>query len=108
VQVVIDGISPTAQPAEMQFQLEAQSSLNPLGGSTQKIELFNFTSGLWLQVDQRVATTTDSVTAVTVTNPAQFVQAGTRTVRARVSWRGSSQPSRSAGTRIDQAIWRIR
>jgi photosystem II stability/assembly factor-like uncharacterized protein len=108
VQVVIDGISPTAQPAEMQFQLEAQSSLNPLGGSTQKIELFNFTTGLWVQVDQRVATTSDSVALVTVANPAQFVQAGTRTVRARVSWRGSSQPSRSAGTRIDQAIWRIR
>ena len=74
---------------------------------TQRIELFNYDVGTWEQVDERTATTTDTVVVVTIdTNADRFIEPGTRSVEARLNWFDPGalfSPSWSAS--IDQATW---
>ena len=60
----------------------ARSSVTNL---TQTIELFDFAAGVYVAIDTRTATTTDSVVEVMGSNPSRFVQTGTRAIRAKVS-----------------------
>ena len=72
-------------PSEFRFTLEAHVSI---AGISQRIELFDFVASSWVQVDFRMATTTDSVVAIDVpTNPERFVQSGTGVTRVRVSFK---------------------
>lgn len=109
VQLLISGTSSLSQPSQLSFEFEAQSDLSPSGQVSQRLELFNFVTGQWVQVDQRFATLEDSITSLTISsNAAQYVQPGTKRMRARLTWFGGMQFSRTQGSKIDQCNWWVR
>lgn len=111
VQVELTGTSPISQPNQLTLKLEGQSDLLPLGQVTQQIEMFNFATQQWVQVNKCLATVADSVVSYVVTSDAgRFVEPGTRRLRARFTLLGASQlrGSRSQGAKIDQFCWWVR
>ena len=75
---------PAAPVTLLTVGVESSNTLLP-GRGTQTIELFNWTTGLWEQVDSRSTIQSDTKAIVVVSaNPARFVHATTREVRARV------------------------
>lgn len=104
VQVILDATAPTASPNGFSFSLEANASF---GNAEQQVSLYNFQNDAYEVLSTRLATTTDDTVHVTVTtNPSRFIQAGTRAIRARVSYKALG-PSLSFpwSGRIDRAWW---
>ena len=106
LQVAITGTSPVETPSELRFKLEA--SVNT-PGLTQTIELFNYDTSLYEQVDLAVPGFSDGIVNVVVTtNPGRFVQAGTREMRAKVLY---GQVGLTLlwpwSAKLDQAVWSI-
>ena len=85
VQLVIVGTSPTETPTELRFRLEAHAEINNIG---QWIELWNYDTNSYEQVDFMIATLADSIVEVSITtNPERFIEAGTKEMRAKVSYK---------------------
>lgn len=105
VSVVFSGTSPVAAPSELRFA--AAGHVNTVNVS-QTIELFDFVSGTWVQAAQTNATMTDSLLLASAATPTRFVEAGTRRIMARVSYKARG-PTFSIGWRayLDQAVWNI-
>ncbi|MEM7454632.1 MAG: hypothetical protein AAF456_09810 [Planctomycetota bacterium] len=82
--------SPDALPDSMVFTLEA--SVFARGAVTQTIELFNYDTSSWEQIDSRAATrNVDSITEVTLSGQlSRFVQPGSLQMEARVTFDGST------------------
>lgn len=105
VEIEIEGIAPTETPTSLKFILEAGQSGDPV---LQRIELFNFQSGLWETVDERTAPFGDTTVSVVIgTNPARFVQPGTRLVRARIGYHDRGVTFISWGARYDVTKWEV-
>ncbi|MEX2244274.1 MAG: hypothetical protein WD716_10565 [Fimbriimonadaceae bacterium] len=82
--VITSLTGPAAAVTLLTVGVESSNTL-PVGQATQTIELWNWTTGLWEQVDSRDTTQSDSKAIIVVSsNPAKFVNATTREVRARV------------------------
>ncbi|MDL1929076.1 exo-alpha-sialidase [Fimbriimonadia bacterium ATM] len=98
-------ISQIATPTKLTVRIESHVTAQPTAKVVQKLELFNFATGGYETLDTRESTASDGLTEVEIaSNAAQYVQAGTRLVRARVSWRpvdGSGGGTWEA--RVDQA-----
>lgn len=80
----------------------------PSSNLRQRVELWNFQAGRWDIVDERAPTTGDSVVTVNVSSGASnYVQAGTRLLKARIGWfdRGTIAPAWLG--RIDRFGWSI-
>ncbi len=104
IQVILNATAPTASPDGFSFSLESSASF---GNAQQKISLYNFTTGLYEELDVRLAKTTDDTVTVTVrTNPSRFIEPGTLAIRALVSFRAVG-PSLSFpwSGRIDKVWW---
>jgi hypothetical protein len=104
IQIILNGTAPTASPNGFSFSLESSASF---GNAQQKISLYNFNTGLYEELDARLAKTTDDTVTVTVrVNPSRFIQAGTLAIRALVSFRAVG-PSLSFpwSGRIDKVWW---
>lgn len=104
IQVILDATSPTASPNGFSFSVESNANF---GNAEQQVSLYNFHSDIYEVLNTRLATTTDDTVHVTVTsNPARFIQAGTRAIRARVSYKalGPSFVFPWSGS-IDRAWW---
>lgn len=85
IQVAVEGVSPVTAPSRLRFDLTAQASS---GSLAQTVELYNFANNGYDILDVRQATVTDSTTTVTVSaNAFQYVDPGTGTVRAKVSYK---------------------
>jgi len=85
----VDTTSPSSAPSVVAFSYESKAQ-NFVGTVEQKIELFNYVSGQFELVDTRLTTGTDSVVSVTPTgDPARFVEPGTNTMQARISYENS-------------------
>jgi hypothetical protein len=111
VTVLLRAIRPASSMTDFAFRLEAAMLGGPAGDVKQKIELFNFSTGVFEQVDERAAATSDQVVEITPTAPfSRFVEAGTNEIRARIKW---STPTGFAGAPfnwsvdIDEAVWLI-
>ncbi|MCH8980215.1 MAG: hypothetical protein IH945_13390, partial [Armatimonadetes bacterium] len=76
---------------------------------TQSIQLFNYNTSLYEEVDLSVPGAMDTVVEVVITtNPERFVQAGSREMRAKVVYqRVGFTLLWPWSARLDQAIWRI-
>ena len=100
------GTSPVEVPSELRFTLEASANTP---GLTQTIELFNYDTSLYEQVDLSVPGAMDSIVEVVVTtNPERFVQAGTREMRAKVVYqRVGLTLLWPWSARLDQTVWTI-
>lgn len=106
VWLVLTGTSIAEFPAALRFRLE--SSLE-IAGVTQRIELFDFASQAYEEVDVRVAPQEDTVVEIVVDGDAsRFVDSETLEVNARLTWTpGPLVKTYPWEVRIDQAIWRI-
>ncbi|MCH8977737.1 MAG: PQQ-binding-like beta-propeller repeat protein [Armatimonadetes bacterium] len=104
LQVVVTATSSVDVPSELRFRLEAKVNTP---GLTQKIELFNYDTSLYEEVDLAVPGASDGIVEVVITtNPGRFVQAGTRQMRAKLVYGQVGFTLLwpwSAG--LDQAVW---
>ncbi|MGI8922947.1 MAG: SBBP repeat-containing protein [Fimbriimonadales bacterium] len=106
VQLVVQATAPTRAPTSLRFRMEASCSGVPSSNVPQLIELYNYQTSQWEQVDQSPSHTSDWAVGVTVTtNPARFVQPLTGQMRARLSWFDRGVASLAWGSAIDQTIW---
>ncbi len=104
VQIVVNGVLPSDDPLGLSIRLESRVSL---AGLTQKVELFNFSTQSYEEVDSRNASlNTDSVVELDLNGDiSRFVELGSGAVRARLSYSGGSTISRGWSACIDQWIW---
>jgi hypothetical protein len=106
INITFDATSFTATAGALKFTLEANVSTTNL---QQKIELFNYTTNAFEVVDTRTSAATDSVATVNITTDAsRFINATTKAMRARVSYKAIgpilSMPWQA---RIDQVMWTV-
>jgi hypothetical protein len=73
-------------PGSIKFGFESSTSAIPAGSVVMKTLLWNYTTGQWVEVDSRAATAGDTAVVINVANPAAYVQAGTREMKARVQF----------------------
>ncbi len=106
IQLVVEGTSPAPSPTKLKFRIEAQANQVNL---SQKISLFDFTLGTYVDADTRPVTLTDSKVEVTVTsNAAHYVEMGTNRVRARANYKAAGPIlSYPWQIRVDQTVWTI-
>ena len=106
LQVVVTGTSPVETPSELRFKLEA--SVNT-PGLTQTIELFNYGTSSYEEVDLAIPGASDTTVEVAITsNPERFVQAGTREMRARIVYKQVGLTLLWPwSARLDQTVWTI-
>ncbi len=104
-QIEVETTSPLASVSQLQFVCEASTSRDD---SSQQIQLFNWTTTSWEQVDLRAATVTDSTVTVTITtSPNRFIQPGTRLMRGRVGHSPANEVSAFDGwaSVFDWIVW---
>ena len=106
LQVSVTGTSLVETPSELRFKLESSANTP---GLTQTIELFNYDTSSYEQVDLAIPGPTDGIVEVVITtNPGRFVQAGTREMRARLVYRQIGLTLLWPwSARLDQAVWTI-
>ena len=87
VWVEFSGTATDDAPANLSFLIEGNANTVNLN---QTIELFNFNSGSYEEIDSRDATIVDSVTQVTPGGDVtRFVQGGSGMIKARVGWKAT-------------------
>ena len=85
VQLIVTGTAPTETPSELRIRVEAHASINNIG---QWIDLWNYDTSSWDQVDFMIATMVDSIVEVSITvDPERFIQAGTKEMKAKISYK---------------------
>ena len=106
LQVVVTGTSPVEVPGELRFKLEASANTP---GLTQMIELYNYVTSSWEEVDLSVPGAMDGIVEVVITtDPGRFVQAGTREMRAKVVYRQVGFTLLWPwSAMLDQTVWTI-
>ncbi len=107
VRMVMEATLPSPSPSSLSARLEGHCTVS---ANTQRIELFNFQTGLYESVDlQGAANGTDSTVTVNPSgNILRFVQTGSGLVRARVSYViGDAAESLGWTARVDQFAWLV-
>jgi hypothetical protein len=85
IEVQFDATAPISTANGMSFSIESKGSANTI---SQIVSMFNFQNSTYEQVDARNLTTSDNRISIAVTgNPSRFIQAGTRAMRAKVSYK---------------------
>lgn len=104
IEFEVQSIVATPTPQTLTFTIE--SSVNSRGQVTQTIELFDYESGKYEQIDSRAASRfNDSVVSIPVPGDAsRFVQAGLQSVRARISY-SATRSSADYSARVDRITW---
>jgi hypothetical protein len=104
VQAILSATAPTASPSGLRFLLEAKASA---ANVNQRIELFDFSTGQYVVVDQRTATLSDSITQYTVpANQPDFVDPTTLSIKARIGFKAMSAVFSYPWTAsLDQVYW---
>jgi hypothetical protein len=108
IRLEVEGTAHIAMPSQMVVTMEAGTTAIPTQ-SPQKILLRNYDAMSWELVDERIATTGDTVVEVTVTTDAQrFIDDATNAMRMRIDWFDPGNVFFPAWvTRTDQAVWTI-
>jgi subtilisin family serine protease len=114
-----------AQPPEfraaavcLQVQFDTYTTISNMGSMTftfagycsssvfmQTIELYNWTTNTWVQMDQRAGPVSNTQIVMNPGSPNSYRQAGTGLIRSRVSWGGFSSRSPVSGW-IDQVAFK--
>ena len=102
----VSGISPTDAPSVFEFTLE--SSVFARSNVNQSIDLFNYETGSWVEIDTRTATRFDDsiVTVSPSGNLSRFVEVGTLTIKARCRYQ-SVIPRHQFTANIDHIEWAV-
>ena len=106
-QLVVEGTAPTGEVLGLTFELVARVNTT---GLAQQIELWDWSSGLYVSAGTQAATVAESLQSVAASGDlARFVQSKTGAVRARVSWFQVGPVIVWPWTAsVDQVVWRIR
>lgn len=105
VRLVFEGTCRWQDISKVRFQL--RNKVNS-AGLQQIVDLWDFTAGAWVEVQNQNASTTETSFTLTAPNPDRFVEAGTKTMRARVQLKAVGPTTVSDwGTSIDLATWTI-
>jgi len=107
VQIILDVKShfPGTSVTQLGFTLEALSSIV---GASQKVLFKNYQTGTFEEVDSRTATTTDSMTQVTIfTNGSRFVHPQTGEMHARIVWTKTGFVPVNWTTSTDFVQWQV-
>ncbi|MEM7453714.1 MAG: VCBS repeat-containing protein [Planctomycetota bacterium] len=104
--VELKGISPVAVPQSLEFTLE--SFVFSRVGVTQSVEMFNYDTSSWEQVDTRPAARfQDEVLTLTIAgDTSRFVEPGTLCIEARVDFRAAN-PRAKFSSSMDHFFWLI-
>jgi hypothetical protein len=97
--------APLFIPASITFTLEAKATTT---GLVQRIDLFDWVAGSWVEVDARPAPLVDQVVEVPVIEPARFVNAGSRSMKARVRLKAEMPGVPSWALQVDRVAWTVR
>ena len=85
----VDAASPTETPDSIEFSVES-NSFSFVGTVEQKIQVFNYDTGQFQTIDNRVVTATDTVISVTLSGDlSRYVENGTGAIQARISYQTS-------------------
>lgn len=106
--ITVNGISPITSPTVLSLRVESRTE--GISTGRMSIELYDYSNSAWVVVlnNQAVGTTDAVVSAAGGGTLSRFVQAGTRAVRARVTWWNSSFGADVAWTaRPDQIRWLV-
>jgi hypothetical protein len=104
--ITVNGTSPVTSPTELSMRVESRTQGITTGRLS--IQFFDFANNAWVTVanNQAVGTTDAVVVGVGSGTLSRFVQVGTRTVRARVTWWNSNFGADADWTaRPDQIRW---
>lgn len=101
--MVVDARAPS-DVASLQFTIESRTSEAPI---VQSVYLYNFVSGAWELSDSAVTSTSDGTRVVSPSGTVgRFIEAGTRRVRALVTWDlGPSDLASPWTTFVDHVRW---
>jgi hypothetical protein len=106
VAVQFDAQAPTFTPASIVFTLEARATV---AGLVQRIDLYDWEAGSWVEVDARPATLLDQVVNIPLTDPARFVESLTRSMTAQVRLKANGSISSKAWAgQTDRVAWTVR
>ena len=89
----------------LEFTVEAASTGAP---ARQKIEMFDYDTGVWEVVDEREAPASDTVVTVRISeNAPRFVDPQTLEVKTRIGYVDLGITFPSWGGRFDQVFWTV-
>jgi len=83
VSVLFQSVSTNNLPSRVDFVMEGMATI---AGIQQRLYLYNFTTNQWVNVDTRIALTTDTPITITPANSTQYREAGTGIMRARLTF----------------------
>ena len=100
------GTLPSDNPASLSFALEAKGNTV---GLLQTIEMYDFDTGDFEEIDSRAATTSDTVVQILAPGDQQrFVESGSGIVKTRLAWRAQGPVVLYPWTvSLDQVIWTV-
>jgi hypothetical protein len=105
-QIVVESTSPIEGVGELTFTVEGGATA---AGLNQTIQLFNFQTNAYEDLDTRAASVGDSVvTRTPAGDPNRFIQPGTRKMRTRVVYALANAAPRSWRIEVDQVKWSVR
>ena len=103
VQVIVNGTAQLASASKLEVDVTAHSSTN----IAQAIDVYNWTTGAYVTVDTRAASTSDSTVKISIPNPNQFIQSGTEAVRARIRYYQTGPTLTFPwSVDVDQVVWK--
>ena len=106
VELELEGVSQVSNPSSMEITVESSAFFR--SPPTQKIELFDYESNGFVEVDTRNASPFDSVVTVSPAGSIErFIQPSTGLVKARLSYRQPTGRSSGFSVGIDHVFWHI-
>jgi len=105
ITLMLYGNSPVMSPNGFSFVVKGKVTA---AGLQQRIDLFDFETEEWVNLDTRAASKTETMVVVQGSNPQRFVDQDTGQIAARIRIRQTG-PVESAAWRLllNQAVWRI-
>jgi hypothetical protein len=104
IQVIVYGFSEMNTASALRFTLEAHE---PMGPMQQVIELYDYETRTWEEMDSRETTVEDQVIKIFVDQPREFIQPDTGEMSVRLNWWYPPTHFWPARVHIDQTVWEL-
>lgn len=102
-QLVVESTAPGTAVSQLQFRFNMQANT---GGLTQTLQVFDWTTNAYVNAGTQTLSTSNVSVTTNITNPANFIRASDRKVRARLQVRVTGFTTTSAWRpRWDEAVW---
>jgi hypothetical protein len=105
VTMTVEGILAVQTPSVLKFKVEAQCTSTNVN---QRIQMYNFSTSQYDDMDLRACTVSDQVVEVTAANPGNYVEPVTKRVVATVSFKAYAAIFAYPWIGgVDQAVWTV-